>query len=549
MDHPSSPIIAALLQYYSSTASSSADREWLAARVDGPWRAEFMGRESASSSASSSSSSSQQLVGAGLCTLPAVSFLSPRAKMDVEVIESGAARGLALTDVSKGVTYAVPIAAIAYAFHLRRPARNSKDPRFAAHMWLLKLRSAEDSAGELHFRGSKKPLRWVCFQFELKGKAAKAGWGAEEKLALRRPWAGASPAGSAVLSGALPTSVDTLMTDVLSASGATLVRPDKAVFCSSAGTASIKCYHGVKDGQLYPLANGVLFTKSPFIFVPAESINEFVFGRGGSAVGRTVDVVITTDSGEQYEFGMIEKVETEPLRQYAAHLAKLRQRAERRAVAAASSSAATTSSSSSSSSSSSTTAAAATAETAAAAVEEEGAAARVDAEESENSEDAESDYNPEGSAEEGSGSGSDDDGDESSGSDDDGDEDEEEDDDDDAESERKEREKGMEVEMKGEVETGEAVAAVKDEGIAPPHDDNGEETASDDDCMPSAAAARAGLKRDSSSVASASASSAPPAAAAAPAAVTKVEAAVGGPPAAKKRRLVTDMFKAIPASK
>ena len=534
--------VAALGAFY-GRSDSAEGAAWLATRIGGEWRQQFMAHLAGNAP---SAGTGAALVGAGLCVLPNVSFLSPRAKLSVEVIEAGVARGLALTDANKGVTYALSVAAIAHAFTLTIPARNSKAPEFASHMWLLQLRT--DTPGlAVHFRGSKKPLAWVCFQFELKGKAAKAGWPADTQIALRRPWAAMENA--SVLRGTLPSTVETLMCEVVCGDPANplpLVRADKSVFCSSTGTSAIKCYHGVHDGLLYPLPNGILFMKKPFIFIAAETIGEFVFGRGGSAVGRTVDVVITTDAGAVHEFGMIDKVETEPLRRYAAHLAKLRERADRRAVneegGASGASALSGAGGAAACSSASSSVSSSAGSLGSVAVEGgavEGAAAEGEMEQSEeDSEDAESDYDPEGAARENSGGSSDDesDSDDESGSDDESDEGSD----------------GERVCGDAEEAAPAAVVETTTPGYAAPpvavQSDAGEETEEDDavrrvpsggTAFRSGASAATTLKRDEPSGA---------AVAAGAAGETKTEpAASAAAPPAKKARLLTDMFKAIPA--
>ena len=243
------------------------------------------------------------------------------------------------------------------------------------------------------------------------------------------------------------------------------------------------------DGLLYPLPTGILFMKKPFMFIAAESISEFVFGRGGSAVGRTVDVVITTDDGDVHEFGMIDKVETEPLRHYAAHLATLRERAERRAVkdeGGASGVSALSGADGAAAGSSANASASTSASAGVGGDKAEGAGGGGMMDESDaNSEDAESDYDPEVAAREESCGLSDDDSD-SGDSDDDSDDDGGSDGSDgsDGESDRADEGKEMEKETEGTPAAGEERSGSASVARAPParveeDEDEGEETEDD----------------------------------------------------------------------
>ncbi|CAN0145774.1 unnamed protein product [Ectocarpus sp. 8 AP-2014] len=77
----------------------------------------------------------------------------------------------------------------------------------------------------------------------------------------------------------------------------------------------VKCYHGVNEGSLFPLNQGLLFMK-PGLFLPRSEIQEVVCGRGGSATTRYVDLVVgleaEDDDGEpvakqQHEFSNIDR--------------------------------------------------------------------------------------------------------------------------------------------------------------------------------------------------------------------------------------------------
>eukprot|EP00752_Nemacystus_decipiens_P015540 g13865.t1 len=74
-------------------------------------------------------------------------------------------------------------------------------------------------------------------------------------------------------------------------SGVRQVSPDKGLFASRDGKSFVKCYHGVNEGSLFPLKQGLLFMK-PALFLPRSVIEEVVCGRGGSATTRYVDLVV-----------------------------------------------------------------------------------------------------------------------------------------------------------------------------------------------------------------------------------------------------------------
>jgi hypothetical protein len=68
-------------------------------------------------------------------------------------------------------------------------------------------------------------------------------------------------------------------------------RPNKALFQTSTGGSFMRCYKGVQEGALFPLAEGILFFK-PALFVPSKDVGSIEAGRGGSAVTRYIDLKV-----------------------------------------------------------------------------------------------------------------------------------------------------------------------------------------------------------------------------------------------------------------
>ncbi|CAN0385677.1 unnamed protein product, partial [Ectocarpus sp. 12 AP-2014] len=77
------------------------------------------------------------------------------------------------------------------------------------------------------------------------------------------------------------------------------VAPDRGLFASRDGKSFVKCYHGVNEGSLFPLKQGLLFMK-PALFLPRTDIQEVVCGRGGSATTRYVDLVVGLEAEDEH---------------------------------------------------------------------------------------------------------------------------------------------------------------------------------------------------------------------------------------------------------
>lgn len=91
------------------------------------------------------------------------------------------------------------------------------------------------------------------------------------------------------------------------------------VSTTSGGMPFVNCYHGTKDGVLYPLMDGsLLFHKPPFL-VPADSMEGITTGgRGGAGNSRYVDLVVQQVAGETLEFTNVNQEEVEGLQKFLA---------------------------------------------------------------------------------------------------------------------------------------------------------------------------------------------------------------------------------------
>ena len=110
-----------------------------------------------------------------------------------------------------------------------------------------------------------------------------------------------------------------------------VVTPQPDTFKSTAATASISCYYGTNDGQLYPLSAGLLFIQRPVVWVALETVDGIEVRRSGG--GKTFDLKVGVKrSGEKEElvvFGMISVMEQQALEWYVQYVAKWQKRREK----------------------------------------------------------------------------------------------------------------------------------------------------------------------------------------------------------------------------
>ena len=93
---------------------------------------------------------------------------------------------------------------------------------------------------------------------------------------------------------------------------------DQGVSTTTANMPFVQCYHGVQDGILYPLEEGLLFFKPPK-FIPRSQLASIACGRGngGTNSSRYVDMHCELDDGEgSIEFTNIRREEIGVLNNY-----------------------------------------------------------------------------------------------------------------------------------------------------------------------------------------------------------------------------------------
>ena len=532
--------IAADLQAAASSSSSSA-----AAAPGGDGAAS----SSAKSSTAAPTAAAVARLPPGFATLKDVSCITPRGKHDVEFTESG------FTLIAKGAAAAttppvvVPASIANGVFSLQIKDKYKTGPAGITHLVVITLASP--------VMLGKTPHKAIAFS-ESGAALAKAG---SVSVLVSRPIATAGLKDAKALglasgdgAGASISGEDSfaVLRRLLTSVFGKLGEEDKGVFCSSAGQASVKCYHKVNDGVLFPLRRAFIFGPRPLVCLPHSEIAGVSVGRSGGAATRTFDFDVTTLDGKTVQFSMLENDELEPLRKYvstrsfgSAAAAAATSAASSAGAAAGVSNSSSSSSSPAAASSSSAAAADGRSDSAAALAEDEPTAAKaittspvvVNMNEGESDDDADGD----GAGQEG---GSDDDDDEDGsdseygGKDSDSDEDDDDDDDDGSASEATEGEDEDDAEEKAA-----AASDDEDEGAAS-SDGSASEADADmsddelkallddakDDTQAAAAAGGRGALRPRRAAAAASSSSSSSAAAAA------AEDDEEGAPASKKQR-------------
>lgn len=96
-----------------------------------------------------------------------------------------------------------------------------------------------------------------------------------------------------------------------------IMRPQKELFNSVRESKPfIRCHHGVQEGAIYPLHDGLVFIR-PLLMIPAHRISSIAAGRGGSAGNtRYVDLILETVDDQKYAFTNIDREELPSLQAY-----------------------------------------------------------------------------------------------------------------------------------------------------------------------------------------------------------------------------------------
>jgi hypothetical protein len=229
----------------------------------------------------------------------AVSLTNPRGKFALELYE----RGLKLVD-AKDNAIVVKRGAVRHAVVFPKPedmirakhqlggggaASGRKDPPLTMFLLLVFRRGA----GSLY---KNKPLPQICCQLPTSAVTAPAGSGG----------GGSSGDGPAPWSAFLAAVCQQLGVDgvVRVARRSELFRShsEEGTSTTTSGMPFVSCYHGVNDGVLFPLPEGLLFFKPP-MFVPADSIHSLAVGRRNSSGGRYIDLSVVTAGDDDDDVG------------------------------------------------------------------------------------------------------------------------------------------------------------------------------------------------------------------------------------------------------
>ena len=105
----------------------------------------------------------------------------------------------------------------------------------------------------------------------------------------------------------------------------------RGVFTSSTSALYVTCYHGTRDGVLYPLHNGLLFVKPP-LWIGVEEVDGVELSRGGG--GKTFDLSVGVKGKEgkkegKETFSMISSEEQSRIEEFVQHLRREQKRREK----------------------------------------------------------------------------------------------------------------------------------------------------------------------------------------------------------------------------
>ena len=244
-----------------------------------------------------------------LCTVASQSFLAPRGRFDME----WHATKLMLRN-KKGETFECAYADVSNIFALHE---SDASGRTTGYLWALHMRTPvqlsktrKSNLFVMQVKATAKNCKFDDWTVNVGGVggAGVGGVGVEAGGAVVKSEAGSGGGKRVAGGGARVLTGDPMV--VLKELGSTLAKtnatcPDDRIFRGAtagkaagggtggaAGGASVKCFHGVDDGILFPLSNGLFFARKPLMFIPLEDMTAIEFGRHGSGNLRTFDLFV-----------------------------------------------------------------------------------------------------------------------------------------------------------------------------------------------------------------------------------------------------------------
>jgi hypothetical protein len=231
-----------------------------------------------------------------LCTVASQSFLAPRGRFDME----WHATKLMLRN-KKGETFECAYADVSNIFALHE---NDASGRTTGYLWALHMRTpvqlSKTRKSNLFVMQVKATAKNCKFGDWTVNVGGVGGVGVDVGGTVVKSEAGSGGGKRVAGGGARVLTGDPMV--VLKELGSTLAKtdatcPDDRIFRGAtageaAGGASVKCFHGVDDGILFPLSNGLFFARKPLMFIPLEDMTAIEFGRHGSGNLRTFDLFV-----------------------------------------------------------------------------------------------------------------------------------------------------------------------------------------------------------------------------------------------------------------
>ncbi|KAL7519276.1 hypothetical protein ACHAWX_004063 [Stephanocyclus meneghinianus] len=193
---------------------------------------------------------------------------------------------------------------------------NSKSFMVPGHMVLICLKSSEDSDYvKVKFRN--KGVNQVCLQLPAYLIEGDSGEKEKERFTEKEWWAG--------LNRAMCSDNDRMIRVLAKMDQPSYTTDSDCFTFQSEGTSGsstttegmpyVSCYHGLNDGALYPLREGLLFFKPP-LFVHRSKLAAISCGRGSGSSSRYVDMAVELDSKDRVEFTNIYREELGVLNDY-----------------------------------------------------------------------------------------------------------------------------------------------------------------------------------------------------------------------------------------